>query len=441
MCADCAPGWRSSLPGDPPTGPAARRARYIAEVTKPHDQPQPQRRHSRVILVTILAAVVALAIAVFTFTIDRRVDAGIVEEWAAPAFYATTGTQAAAAPGTIVRTEPLLSAPTGSKAWRVLYHSTDVQGHDILTSGVVVAPDGPAPAGGRTIVSWGHPTTGAAQRCAPSVGVDPFILIEGLGDFLKAGYVVVAADYSGMGAAGPDSYLIGVTEADNLLDAARVARQLDVGASDRLVLWGHSQGGHAALFAGQTAASYAPELKLAAVAVAAPATDLGALMNADIGDVSGVTISAYAFAAYASVYGPSNPDATLDDILTPAGAAAVPGMAELCLFGQNKELHAIATPLIGKFLAADPATTDPWKALLDENTPGAVAMPVPLFVAQGLSDTLVHPDLTTDFVAEQQALGASVVYDEIPATGHGEVALRALPKLLPWLESVGAGPR
>jgi pimeloyl-ACP methyl ester carboxylesterase len=391
--------------------------------------------------VTALAAVVALAIAVFTFTIDRRVDAGIVEEWVAPTFYQSTGSEKAAPPGTIERSEPLLSAPTGSKAWRVLYHSTDAGGDDILTSGVVVAPDGPVPVGGRTIVSWGHPTTGAAQRCAPSVGVDPFILIEGLRDFLEAGYVVAAADYSGMGAAGPDSYLIGETEGNNLLDAARAARNLETGASDRLVLWGHSQGGHAALFAGQTAATYAPDLKLSAVAVAAPATDLGALMNADIGDVSGVTISAYAFAAYASVYGPSTPDATLDDILTPAGAAAVPSMAKLCLFGQNKQLHAIATPLIGGFLAADPATTEPWKTMLDENTPGATVMPVPLFVAQGLSDTLVHPDLTTDFVAQEKALGATVVYDEIPDTGHGEVALRALPELLPWLESVGGGPR
>ncbi|WP_204772982.1 lipase family protein [Leifsonia flava] len=399
------------------------------------------RRRRRRWVVTVLAALVATVIAVFTFTVDRRVDAGLIEEWQAPAFYGTTGSEGSAPPGTLVRSERLLSAPTGSEAWRILYHSTDALGHDILTSGVVVAPVGAAPPEGRTIVSWGHPTTGAAQRCAPSVGVDPFLLIEGLGDFIDAGYVVVAADYSGMGAAGPDSYLIGATEGGNLLDAARVARTLPTGASDRLVLWGHSQGGHAALFAGQMAAEYAPELVLEAVAVAAPATDLGSLMNADIGTVSGVTISAYAFAAFSSVYGPSTPDAQLTDILTPDGAAAVPAMAKLCLFGQNKQLHAIATPLIGKYLTADPATTEPWKTMLAENTPGAAALPVPLFVAQGLTDTLVHPDLTSDFVQRARALGVDVVYDEIADTGHGEVALRAVPKVLPWLASVGGGPR
>lgn len=408
-------------------------------VAQSPDGTQPRRRQRRWI-VTVLAALTATLIALFTVTVDRRVDAGIVEEWQAPGFYRTTGSEASAPPGTIVRSERLLSAPTGSEAWRVLFHSTDVLGHDILTSGIVVAPVGTAPAEGRSIVSWGHPTTGAAQRCAPSVGVDPFILIEGLRDFLEAGYVVVAADYSGMGAAGPDSYLIGATEGNNLLDAARAARSLPTGASDRLVLWGHSQGGHAALFAGQRAATYAPELALEAVAVAAPATDLGGLMNADIGDVSGVTISAYAFAAFSSVYGPSTPDADLSDILTPAGAAAVPAMAKLCLFGQNKQLHAIATPLIGRFLSSDPATTEPWKTMLADNTPGATALPVPLFVAQGLDDTLVHPELTSDFVRHEKDLGVDVVYDEIPGTGHGEVALRAVPKVLPWLASVGGGP-
>jgi len=35
---------------------------------------------------------------------------------------------------------------------------------------------------------------------------------------------------------------------------------------------GHSQGGHASLYTGELAASYAPDLKLVSVAAAAPAT-------------------------------------------------------------------------------------------------------------------------------------------------------------------------
>ena len=178
------------------------------------------------------------------------------------------------------------------------------------------------------------------------------------------------------------------------------------------MLWGHSQGGHAVLFAGQEAPTYAPELDLEAVAVAAPATDLGALLTADIGDVSGVTIGSYAFDAYAGVYGED-----LDSILTPAGAAATPVMARLCLIGQNAELHRIATPLIGGYVRSDPAATEPWATLLEENTPGAERLEVPLFVAQGQTDTLVRPELTAQFVEKQRALGTEVHFDRIPGDG------------------------
>ena len=67
-----------------------------------------------------------------------------------------------------------------------------------------------------------------------------------------------------------------------MLDSVRAARDLpDAGASNRFAVWGHSQGGHAALYAGELAASYAPDLKLVGVAAAAPATYLVELFDAD----------------------------------------------------------------------------------------------------------------------------------------------------------------
>jgi hypothetical protein len=114
-------------------------------------------------------------------------------------------------------------------------------------------------------------------------------------------------------------------------------------------------------------------------------------------------------------------------------------MAQLCLFGQNGELHRIATPLIGHYLAGDPATTEPWATLLRQNTPGAIRLPVPLFVAQGDTDALVKPALTWEFADRECGLGTRVTRLAIPATGHGEVALRALPTVLPWFATVESG--
>ncbi len=384
----------------------------------------------------VLAIAVGLGIATGYWTADRRLAELALDQHDLTQFYRVPTPVPAAPPGTILRSEPIPGAPNGAKAWRILYHSTDLNGGDIAVSGVVVAPDSPPPPGGRPVVSWGHPTTGAAQKCAPSLALDPFELIEGLRQLLDAGYVVVASDYSGMGVRGPDSYLIGATEGNNVLDAARAAHALEgAGAGTDLVLWGHSQGGQAVLFAAQEAPHYAPDLRLRAVAVAAPATDLAELLKADVGDVSGVSIGSYAFAAYAGVYGPTVPGATLDSILTPEGAAVTDQMAALCLFTENKQLHEIATPLIGHYLAADPATTEPWATLLAENTPGGVRLAAPLFVAQGDTDALVRPEITAQFVQAQRDLGTDVTFETIADTGHGLVALRAMPKLLEWLKA------
>ncbi|GAA2244902.1 lipase family protein [Herbiconiux moechotypicola] len=391
-------------------------------------------------IVLTAAVVVGLSVASTFWTDALRLAEGAAEEAAEQPFYTLPATVDPAAPGTVLRSEPIGSAPPGTLAWRVLYHSTDVLGDDIVVSGLVITPDGDPPAGGWPVVSWAHPTTGTAIRCAPSVGLDPFDLVEGLKELTDAGYAVAATDYSGLGVDGPDSYLIGVTEGNNVLDAVRAARGIpDARVGTELVLWGHSQGGQAALFAAQQAAAYAPELQLKAVAVAAPATDLAALLKADIGDISGVTIGSYAFTAYASVYGPSTPGASLDTILTPAAAAAAPSMNELCLLGQNSQLHEIGAPLVGDYLSGDPSTTQPWADLLAANTPGSggAALPVPLFVAQGDVDQLVHPDITAAFVKSQAEAGTTVTSYTIEGTGHGTVALRAVPKLMEWLGSLG----
>ncbi len=393
----------------------------------------------RRLIIGALALVLAFALVGCTLTAARRISGSAANVVTNAIFYALPKHVPAGKPGAIFRIQRLQGAPNGAIAWRVLYHSRDIDNRDIIVSGVVVAPTSTPPAGGRTIVAWGHPTTGAAQSCGPSSNIAPFDLIEGLTALLKAGYVVTATDYPGLGVAGPDSYLIGSSEGHSVLDSARVARQISAAhASTNLLLWGHSQGGQAALFAAQEAATYSPELHLHAVAVAAPATDLGALLKDDIGTVSGVTIASYAFQSFSTVYA-SLPGTGLDTILTPAGAAATPGMAKLCLVSGHTTLHAIAGKLVGAYLAEDPATTQPWADLLQQNTPGASALSVPLLVAQGDDDTLVHPSATDAFIAHECSIGTEVSALHIPKTGHGLVALRAMSTVLAFFAHDGAG--
>jgi hypothetical protein len=164
----------------------------------------------------------------------------------------------------------LLPAPFGAAAFRVLYRSTGLYDEPIAVSGVVVIPSGPAPANGRPIVAWTHPTTGVVPRCAPSPALFVFQQIQGLREMIDRGYVVAATDYPGLGTPQTHSYLVGVSEARAVFDSVRAARTIS-GAQNHFAVWGHSQGGQAALFTGLIASTYAPDLNLTGVAAAEPA--------------------------------------------------------------------------------------------------------------------------------------------------------------------------
>lgn len=388
------------------------------------------------------ALVVVALLAAVGCTVDDewRATGFEIDRSASGEFYEVPADLGPGRPGDLIRSERLVGAPTGSTAWRVLYRSTDARGDDVVVSGVVVAPNGSGPGSERPVLSWGHPTTGAAPHCAPSRGVDPFVLIEGLSGFIADGYTVVATDYPGMGVEGPSSYLIGGTAGHSVLDAARAARQIpEAGAGDDLLLWGHSQGGQAVLFAAQEASTYAPELDLHGVAAAAPAAELSALLTPDIDHVAGVTIGSYALSAYADFYGPDTPGATLSSVLTEDAQEQVGAMADLCLLGQQKELHSLARPLVGNFVTADLATTAPWDDLLDENTPGGAPIDVPVLIAQGLADQLVVPRTTDEFVERLCEQREHVQYRTYERIDHGLVGFRAVPLVRPWFRSLLAG--
>lgn len=399
--------------------------------------PAPRRRRPR----RLLTALGATVLAVLAGTgIVRQCSEDVVEHDTLGTFNVLPDPLPAGSPGELIRSERLLGAPDGAIAWRVLYHSTDLGGTAIGVSGIVVAPTAPAPPGGRPVVSWAHPTTGAQGSCAPSEGLDPFLLMAGLHELIDAGYVVAATDYPGMGADGPPSYLIGVSEGNSVLDAARAARAIpEAHAGTDLFLWGHSQGGQAALFAAQQAPSYAPELRLHGVAVAAPAADLALLLDDHRDDASGVTIGSYAFDALQRVYGPTDPAVRLDAVLTPAGQAVVPKIAPRCLLRDISELHEVAAPAVGDFFAVDPSTTEPWKTLLAENTPGSDPIGVPILVTQGDADALVLPAATAAFVSRLCASGEHVTFRTYEGIDHGLIGERTVPYLMTWLPAVRGG--
>jgi hypothetical protein len=125
------------------------------------------------------------------------VGLGVALPQSASALYDVTPGEIPGKPGSIIRVWPLEGGgPMGgnANAFRILYRSTGLSGEPIAVSGAVFIPTGPAPAGGRNVLAWAHPTYGVVPACAPSQMPDTAGLIFGLNQMLAQGYVVAATD-------------------------------------------------------------------------------------------------------------------------------------------------------------------------------------------------------------------------------------------------------
>jgi len=353
-------------------------------------------------------------------------------------FYQVTPGEVAGPPGTLIRSEPMLFAPAGAQAWRILYRSTGLAGEPIAVSGVAIVPPGPPPPEGRPIVAWAHPTTGVVPHCAPSLALFVFQQIQGLRPFIERNAVVVATDYPGLGTAGPHPYLVGASEGRAVLDSVRVARGLPgAGGGASFAVWGHSQGGQAALYTGLLARSYAPELTLVGVAAAAPATDLTTLMGDDFKTTGGKNLTAMTLWSWSRVFG-----APIDRVVMPVALPTVDLLATECIESifDIVERRRTEKPLEQNFLSVpNIAITEPWKTLAQRNTPGALPRSVPLFLAQGTDDDLVQPAVTRGYFQRQCKAGSRVTLLLMPGVGHGFAGRDAAHAAVNWIGERFAG--
>jgi acetyl esterase/lipase len=334
--------------------------------------------------------------------------------------------------GKLIKAEAMPAAPEGARAYRILYWSTGLDGKPVEVSGAVIAPRGPPPPSGRPVIAWAHPTTGVVERCAPSLARVFFASIQGLRAMLDRGYVVAATDYPGLGTPEVHPYLVGSSEARAVLDSVRAARQIpDAGAQARLAVWGHSQGGQAALFTGLEAARYAPELKLVGVAAAAPATDLAALMTDDLGTGGGNNITAMTLWSWARVYG-----APMEKVVAPQAESAIDRLTKLCIerwfdiFTRRGPTQALEKSFLRVKTLAD---QEPWRHLLDENSPGVLPADIPVFLAQGSADALVRPAVTEAYRARLCRNGNRVEFVLIPNVGHAFIARDVAEAAVAWM--------
>jgi uncharacterized membrane protein HdeD (DUF308 family)/alpha-beta hydrolase superfamily lysophospholipase len=397
---------------------------------------RPGRWHSRVHrAVRVLRATGALIIALALVAVSNQFHRGSPS---VDAFYSAPD-DLPDTPGQLVRNEAFDRAlPDNARAARILFTTTALDGSVGVASALVIVPTA-EPAGPWPVLLWEHGTTGVAEPCAPSNLADPLGsgAMPARQQAIDNGWVIVAPDYIGLGTQGPHPYLIGVPTARSSLDAVRAARQIDdLSLSDQTVVWGHSQGGGAALWVGIEAQTYAPDVPLLGIAAMAPASDLPSLATVIEREPIGMLFGSFILDAYSKVF----PDVRFDDYVRASARAVLEASVERCL-SEPATVLSLGAIASGENVFGRSPTDGPLAARLAENVPDAPSG-VPTFLGQGAADPLISPDAQAGFVAGLCAAGQVVEYHTYAGRDHLSVVADdspMIPDLVGWTQGRFAG--
>jgi pimeloyl-ACP methyl ester carboxylesterase len=340
--------------------------------------------------------------------------------------------------GALLRSEQLagVTLPAGMQGWRILYATSVNDATPATAVATVFAPVTPPP-GPRPVILWTHGTTGLMQKCMPSLVSAPTEGIPAREKIAEAGWVVVATDYSFAEKDGPHPYIIGEGEARSTLDAMRAAKQMpELMLDKRAVVWGHSQGGHAALWTGIVAPRYAPELEIAGVAAIAPAADIKNILELNV--PVDRRLGPYLAASYSAFY----PDVKFEEALRPEALDAGRQMIELCGFVPPEDAQRtseLTATFDGPALATE--TNAALEKRLEQNA-AMKAIAAPVLIAQGLADTVVLPEATNTYVDKRCAANQRLEYWTFTGLDHGTIVQPGTPldaPLVGWTTARFAG--
>lgn len=306
--------------------------------------------------------------------------------------------------------------PRQDGSYDLRYRSVGVSGNLVDETAVLWLPGGSRSG---TVGAWAHATKGLADECAPSTSGEG--QIPNLEALLAAGDIVVAPDYEGLGGPGVHPYLVGTSEGRSVLDAIRAARAV-TGVSGRSAVYGWSQGGQAALFAGRIARAYAPDVRLSGVTAIAPVINVTSMVDGSstLSKLPGMV--AMVTAGYVAAYPDLDPTAMLGD-----GSRQLDVARSDCDAATN--------------LAGTPTSTPPadWRRRLRQNDPSVQRIGVPVLLAHGGGDYILG---VSDVPAAYRRLcrrGSTVELAWYENSDHQSVVAASAFDVFFWLEDRLAG--
>lgn len=394
-------------------------------------------------------------------------------------FYQNAATLKAEGPlGTVVAQDAVATAIPNAEAWRIVYVSSDVRGRPTLSSALVIAPKGAAPAGGRPIMAWAHGTTGTAQNCGPSQVNDPaqdlneYFLIGGTSwtdfgvpaatQFIAKGYVLVATDYQGLGAGGgAHQYTVAATQGRDVINSVRAVGSMGLsGGAKKAAVYGWSQGGGATIAAAslgdyiaQTGTafdgvSFVGFVAMAPydIAVTMPPGSTGAegAQKALAGLATQFGGNVFNFAHLAMnlwAMPQAFPELKLTDVFTEDGAKALNEVfSKKCMHAGADTISFAFGSSFMSLLKPAPENAEAWgKAMLEGSVePKPPVAPVAIYF--GDKDTTLPPIMGKLYQDQMCALGGNVARTQLPGEqNHFTTPPVAEPLYVPWIADRFAG--
>jgi len=387
----------------------------------------------KIVAALVGLAVVAGLISVVVFTQESKKQVARQQDALQP-FYTPPTSLPSTTPGTLIRSEPLAAKIKGGTGYRILYVSEQGGGATSVSSGMVFVPSAPAPPGGRPVLAWAHGTLGQGDACVPSRTPKPTSGVPWVSQALAAGWVVTATDYSGLGTPGPTGYLIGKDEAFDVLNSVRAASQLKGATTGKqLLLYGHSQGGHAALWTASEASNYAPEFQLVAAVAAAPAAELVDLVHLQWNTPIGWAIAPDIMVDWPSAFPKLQPNQVLSEV----GKKNVDRIANECIADAAIEGLIRTAVFQQQLFDVDPSTKPEWVAAMDSQIPPYST--VPTLIAQGTGDTVILPGTTASYLAAGCKAGAPLSQMWLGCVNHMLLGKIVGPTAILWLQQRLAG--
>ncbi|MDQ8046117.1 MAG: lipase family protein [Solirubrobacteraceae bacterium] len=359
------------------------------------------------------------------------------------AFYTPpTNVPTSGTPGELLRyrgvAKNLGSGTPNSYGYDIMYRSTDSNGTPNVVTGTVFIPKAAYAGGGtRPTVGYAFGTQGLAPQCAPSkqMGAGTEYESPNIIAALQRGYAVVGSDYAGYTDGSHPSYIAGASEGHAVLDALKAASQIPNGglisASSPTAIWGYSQGGQAASFAAQQAASYAPGIKLAGVATGGIPGDLTATAKYLNGS-AGASFLLQAVVGLSQEYPTQIP---FNSLANAAGQAArTDAQTNLCVFGAlNKYINKNISQFTANNQTLDQLLAIPSvKSAIDAQKLGTVAPSVPIFQYHGAADEFIPLQQAYQLKKDWCAKGVSDQFTLYPSE-HLTTLFQAAPAALTWI--------